>query len=236
MEKLNVFVIVYLDDILIYTKDESKGHVQAVRWVLNQLCKFSLYANLKKCWFHQEEVWFLGYIVSLRGIRMEDERIRAVEQWPEPKSVRDIQVFLGFANFYRRFIQGFSCIAAPLTFMLKTTGSTRSVASPKETEGGVGGNSVVNVVGGGEATNPTKGKNLAKTTKSKILVKSKNHDFPKSRSEEAGTGFLIPKARLAFTQLRQAFVKAPILHHFDLESHIRIETDASSYAIGGILS
>ena len=130
---------------------------------------------------------------------MEDERITAVEQWPEPKSVRDIQVFLGFANFYRRFIQGFSRIAAPLTSMLKTIESTGSVASPKETKGGVGGNNVVDVVGGGEATNPTKEKNLAKMTKSKILVKSKNHDFPKSRSEEAGIGFLTPEARLAFT-------------------------------------
>ena len=109
---------------------------------------------------------------------MEDKKIKAVEQWPEPKLVRDIQVFLGFANFYWQFIQGFSRIAAPLTSMLKTTGSTGSVASPKETEGGVGGDSVVDVVGGGEATNPTKRKNLVKTTKSKILVKSKNHDFP----------------------------------------------------------
>ena len=205
-------------------------------WVLDQLRKFFLYTNLKKCRFHQEEVRFLGYKVSLRGICIEDERIRTVKQWPEPKSVRDIQVFLGFTNFYRQFIQEFSCIAALLSFMLKTTRSTGSVASPKEAEGGVSGNSVVDVVGGGEAINPTKGKNLAKTTKSKILVKSKNHDFPKSRPEEAGTGFLTPEARLAFTRLRQAFVEAPILHHFDPESHIRIETDASGYAIGGVLS
>ena len=75
-----------------------------------------------------------------------------------------------------------------------------------------------------------------KITKSKILVKSKNHDFPKSRLEEAGMGFFTPETRLAFTQLRQAFVKAPILHHFNPESHIRIETDASGYAIGGMLS
>ena len=79
-EKLDVFIILYLDDILIYTKDESEGYVQAVRWVLDQLWKFLLYANLKKCRFHQEEVQFLGYIVSSRGIRMEDERIKAVEQ------------------------------------------------------------------------------------------------------------------------------------------------------------
>ena len=174
-EKLDVFVIVYLDDILIYTEDEIKGHVQAVRCVPNQLRKFSLYANLKKCQFHQKEVQFLGYIVSLQGIRMEDERIRAVKQWPELKSVRDIQVFLAFANFYRRFIQGFSRIAAPLTSILKTTKNTGSAASPKETEGGLDDNSVVgdNMVSGGEATNPTKGENQAKMTKSKILVKSK---------------------------------------------------------------
>ena len=75
-----------------------------------------------------------------------------------------------------------------------------------------------------------------KTTKSKILIKSKNHDFPKSKTEKAGTGFFTPKARLAFTQLRQAFVEAPILHHFDLKSYIRIEIDISGYVIGGILS
>ncbi len=62
---------------------------------------------------------FLGYIVSHQGIRMEEERIKAVCNWPEPQSVRDIQVFLGFANFFRRFIQGFSRLAASLTSMLK---------------------------------------------------------------------------------------------------------------------
>ena len=238
-KNLDVFVIVYLDDIFIYTKDQCKSHVQAVRWVLNQLRKFSLYANPKKCQFHQKDDQFLGYIVSLQGICMEDERIRAVKQWPEPKSVKDIQVFLEFANFYWRFIKGLNCIAALLTSMLKTTGSTESATSLEETEGEVGGNSVVgnSIVGGGEATNPTKGKNQAKMTKSKILVKSKNPDFPpNSRNKEAGTGFLTSEARLAFIQLRQAFVKVPILHYFDLESHIRIETDASGYAIGSILS
>ena len=86
-EKLDIFVIVYLDDILIYTEDDGDGHVAAVRWVLEQLRKFSLYANLKKCRFHQDEVRFLGYVVSSKGIRMEDERIEAVKQWPEPQSV-----------------------------------------------------------------------------------------------------------------------------------------------------
>ena len=80
VEKLDIFVIVYLDDILIYTEDDRDGHVAAVRWVLEQLRKFSLYANLKKCRFYQDEVRFLGYVVSSRGIRMEDERIEAVKQ------------------------------------------------------------------------------------------------------------------------------------------------------------
>ncbi len=74
-EKLNVFVIVYLDDILIYTKNEGEEHVQAVWWVLDQLRKHSLYANLKKCQFHRDEVRFLGYIVSHQGIRREEEWI-----------------------------------------------------------------------------------------------------------------------------------------------------------------
>ena len=121
--------------------------------------------------------------------------------------------------------------------MLKTTESTGSVANPKETKCEISSNSVLSdVVSGSEATNPTKGKNPVKTTKSKILVKFKNDDFPKSRPEKAKTGFFTPKARLAFTQLRQAFVKAPILYHFDLKSQIRIKTDALGYAIGGILN
>ena len=121
--------------------------------------------------------------------------------------------------------------------MLKTTGNTGSAANLKETKDGVGGKSVISiVVGGNKATNLTKIKNPVKTTKFKILVKSKNHDFPKSRPKKVGTGFLTLEARLAFTQLRQAFVKAPILHHFNPKSHIRIETDALDYAISVVLS
>ena len=103
-EKLDIFVIIYLDDILIYTKNDEDGYVAAVQWVPEQLRKFLLYANLKKCWFHQNKVRFLGYVISLKGIHMEDKQIEAVKQWPEPQSIQDIQVFFGFANFYRRFI------------------------------------------------------------------------------------------------------------------------------------
>ena len=99
-EKLDVFVIVYLDDILIYTEDPGQPHVDAVRWVLDQLRKYFLFANLKKCRFHQDEIRFLGYIVSSKDISMEAKRIEVVKKWLEPKPVWDIQVFLGFANFY----------------------------------------------------------------------------------------------------------------------------------------
>ena len=100
-EKLDVFVIIYLDDIFIYTEDPGQPHVDAVCWVLDQLRKYSLFANLKKCRFHQDEIRFLGYVVSSKSISIEAKRIKVVKEWPEPKSVWDIQVFLDFANFYR---------------------------------------------------------------------------------------------------------------------------------------
>ena len=79
-KKLDLFVIVYLDDILIYTNNDGDGHVAAVQWVLEQLKKFSLFANLNKCRFYQEEVWFLGYVIFSKDIRMEDEKIEAIKQ------------------------------------------------------------------------------------------------------------------------------------------------------------
>ncbi len=89
-EKFDIFVVVYLDNILIYIKDPGQPHVDAVRWVLEQLRKHSLYANLKKCRFHKDEIQFLGFVVLVQGIKMEEERIEAVKTWPEPQSVRDI--------------------------------------------------------------------------------------------------------------------------------------------------
>ena len=92
-----------------------------MHWVLDQLRKYLVFANLKKCCFHQDEVCFLGYIVSSKSISIEVKKIEVVRKWFELKSVWNIQVFLGFANFYRQFIQGFSRIAALLTSILKTT-------------------------------------------------------------------------------------------------------------------
>ena len=86
-EKLDIFVIVYLDDILIYTKDDDDSYVAAVWWILEQLRKFLLYANLRKCRFHQNEVKFLSYVMSSKEIRMEDKQIEAIKQWPKPQSI-----------------------------------------------------------------------------------------------------------------------------------------------------
>ena len=78
-EKLDTFVVVYLDDILIYTKDPGQPHIEAVRWILDQLRKHSFFANLKKCRFHRDEVRFLEYVVSSKVISMEAERIEVVK-------------------------------------------------------------------------------------------------------------------------------------------------------------
>ena len=203
-EKLNVFVIVYLDKILIYTKDPGQAHVEAVRWILENLRKHDVFANLKKCRFHQDKFRFLGHVVFAQGEQIEDEKIEAVKSWPEPKSIQHIQVFIGFANFYQRFIQEFSKIATPLTSILKTS-SAANIQPQKSTvvdDEAIAGSNISN----------------------KKSFKSKN------------PAFLTVNAGQAFTQLRQAFTKALILQHFDPECHIWIQTDASSYAIIGVLS
>ena len=89
-ENFNIFVIMYLDKIFIYIDDNRNSHIVAVRWVLKQLKKFLLYANLKKCRFYQEEVRFFGYKLSSKGIRIKNKRIEAVKRWPEPQSVQNI--------------------------------------------------------------------------------------------------------------------------------------------------
>ena len=104
VKKLDIFVIIYLDDILIYTKNPGQPHVEAVHWVLDQFRKNSLFTILKKDPFYQDEVCFLKYIIFSKGINIKVKQIEVVRKWPKPKSVRDIQVFLGFVNFYWQFI------------------------------------------------------------------------------------------------------------------------------------
>ncbi|KAI4899740.1 hypothetical protein NFI96_016540 [Prochilodus magdalenae] len=117
-DMLGRFVIAYIDDILVYSPD-LPTHVQHVRRVLSRLLENQLYVKGEKCEFHLSSVSFLGYIISSEGVVMDDRKITAVANWPIPNSIRELQKFLGFANFYRRFIRNFSSVAAPLTSLLK---------------------------------------------------------------------------------------------------------------------
>ena len=168
---LDIHVIVYLDDILIFSKTREE-HVNHVKQVLQRLQSNQLWAKAEKCTFFKHEVDFLGYIVSDKGISMDPKKVDAVSDWPAPKSVHDIQVFLGFANFYRRFIKAYSKVASPLTRLLR-----------------------------------------------------KEVKFVWGDSESA-----------AFNTLKEAFTSAPILQHFQPSKSIIIESDASDYAIAGVLS
>uniref|UniRef100_A0A8C2C1P2 ribonuclease H n=1 Tax=Cyprinus carpio TaxID=7962 RepID=A0A8C2C1P2_CYPCA len=117
-DMLNKWVMVYIDDILIYS-NTMEEHVRHVRSVLNRLIQHQLYAKAEKCEFHQTSISFLGYVISQQGVAMEDKKVSAVLEWPLPQTVKELQRFLGFANFYRRFIRNFSTIASPLTTMTK---------------------------------------------------------------------------------------------------------------------
>ena len=96
---LNVCVMIYLDDILIYSNNISEHH-QHVKEVLKCLCKAGLYAKVEKCEFHSESVEYLGYTLSSSGLIISDNKVKIIQDWLEPKKVKNIQSFLGFANFY----------------------------------------------------------------------------------------------------------------------------------------
>jgi RNase H-like domain found in reverse transcriptase/Reverse transcriptase (RNA-dependent DNA polymerase) len=170
-EFLDKFASAYLDDIIIYSRSR-KVHREHVRKVLQALQKAGLQIDINKCEFTVQETKYLGLIITNEGIKMDPQKVKAILDWKFPIGIKDLQSFLGFANFYRRFIKGFSTIARPLTSMLKKTG-------------------------------------------------------PWSFSEEA---------RTAFESLKKAFTSAPVLAYFDPRKKTILETDASDWASGGILS
>jgi len=110
--------VVYFDDILIYSKNLNE-HLDHLRNVLSVLHSEQLYANLKKCTFCMEKIMFLGYVVTAHGIEMDEEKVKAIRDWPTPKSVSEVRSFHGLASFYRRFVKDFSTITAPLTEIVK---------------------------------------------------------------------------------------------------------------------
>jgi transposase InsO family protein len=130
-EHLDIFVTAYLDDILIYSENEEE-HEEHVRKVLTLLQQYSLKLDPDKCEWHQEELEFLGCTVGKFGVKMSPIKIQAVQTWPEPKNVKDVQAFMGFANFNRQFIPEFSKIAIPLTELTKKDKPFEWTARQKE--------------------------------------------------------------------------------------------------------
>uniref|UniRef100_A0A8C5N9Y2 Gypsy retrotransposon integrase-like protein 1 n=1 Tax=Gouania willdenowi TaxID=441366 RepID=A0A8C5N9Y2_GOUWI len=118
-DMLNRFVFVYLDDILIFSKTPSE-HQQHVRMVLQRLLENKLFVKSEKCEFHVPEISFLGYIVAQGEMQMDPAKVSAVTEWPPPTNRKQLQRFLGFANFYRRFIRNYSSIAVPLMALTST--------------------------------------------------------------------------------------------------------------------
>jgi hypothetical protein len=115
---LDKFVIVFLHDILIYSKSEEE-HEHHLRLVLQVLREHQLYAKLSKCYFYQKKIHYLGHIISERGITVDPENIEAIRGWPTPKNVSNVRSFMGLAGYYRRFIVGFSKISHPITSLQK---------------------------------------------------------------------------------------------------------------------
>ncbi|XP_038975302.1 uncharacterized mitochondrial protein AtMg00860-like [Phoenix dactylifera] len=111
---LDRFVVVFIDDILIYSKGKEE-HEEHLRSVLQLLRREKLYAKFKKCEFWLNEISFLGHVISGDGISVDPAKVEAVVQWNKPTNVSEIRSFLEMAGYYRRFMEGFSSIAIPLT-------------------------------------------------------------------------------------------------------------------------
>ena len=117
-EYLDLFFVVYIDDILIYSNNKREYREQ-VRKVLAKLKEAGLYAKLEKCEFSVEKTTFLGFVISADSIKIDPAKVEAIHNWEAPKCVKDVQCFLGFANFYQRFIHRYLEMCQPLFELLK---------------------------------------------------------------------------------------------------------------------
>ncbi|XP_023639630.1 uncharacterized protein LOC111830958 [Capsella rubella] len=111
---LDEFVIIFIDDILVYSKSPEEHEVH-LRAVLEKLREQKLYAKLSKCSFWQRKMGFLGHIVSAERVSVDPEKIEAIRDWPRPQNATEIRSFLGLAGYYRRFVKGFASTTQPMT-------------------------------------------------------------------------------------------------------------------------
>ena len=169
---LDEFVTAYVDDFLVFSYGSLEDHQAKVRRVLQRLQQAELFLDIDKCEFEQLSVKYLGYIVGNGIVKMDPKKVTAIETWATPTSVKDVQTFLGFANFYRLFIQGYSSLTASLSALTK-----------------------------------------------------KGITFQWGKEQEQ-----------AFQALKTAFSTAEVLRGFDPDLPTRLETDASQWATGGVLS
>ncbi|GJP33534.1 hypothetical protein CLOM_g18063, partial [Closterium sp. NIES-68] len=131
---LDECVVVYLDDILIYSRD-MKQHVEHLRRVFEILRRERFYVKLSKSKFALEKVQFLGHMVSAQGVHVDPKKVEAVRTWKTPENVKELQQFLGFANYYNRFVPQYAKLAAPLTNLLKKNtpyNGRRSTRKPRQ--------------------------------------------------------------------------------------------------------
>ena len=115
---LDKFVLVFLDDILVYCKNE-KEHEEHLRLTLQVLREHQLYAKLSKCDFYRDRIQYLGHIILEEGISVDPEKIEGIMNWPTPRNVTNVRPFMGLAGYYRRFIEGFSRVAHAITSLQK---------------------------------------------------------------------------------------------------------------------
>ncbi|TYK19855.1 Transposon Ty3-G Gag-Pol polyprotein [Cucumis melo var. makuwa] len=118
---LRKFVLVFFDDILVYSKNED-DHAMHMGKVLSNLQQHELYANQKKCHFAQKRIEYLGHVISGEGVAVDLEKIKAISDWPQPTNVKETRGFLSLTGYYRRFVRNYGTIAAPLTQLLKKGG------------------------------------------------------------------------------------------------------------------
>lgn len=115
---LRIFVLVFFDDILVYSKDKSE-HVHHLELVLGKLQEHHLVANQKKCEFGNVSIGYLGHVISKNGVEVNQDKVAAVLEWPQPTNLRELRGFLGMTGYYRKFVFRYAQVAQPLTEQLK---------------------------------------------------------------------------------------------------------------------